>query len=174
MPMNIFVLDKNPEKAARMLSDKHVIKMILESAQILCGVQILNNKQAPYKLTHKNHPCCIWTRESLSNYEWLMTHALALCNEYTRRYHRIHKSQEVILWCSSNHPNLEDCGLTPFAQAMPEQYKQKNVVKAYQAYYLNEKLYFARYTNCKAPRFLASKLKEYNEAKNQLIMENIQ
>lgn len=70
--MNIFVLDYTPQKAAEYHCDKHVVKMILESAQILCAVHHKNgDSNVPYKLTHKNHPCTIWAGESRSNYLWL-------------------------------------------------------------------------------------------------------
>ena len=77
--------------------------MILESAQLLCGVFIIWLSQTyvnvPYKLSHKNHPCSIWARENISNYLWLCELGLELCKEYTYRYGRRHKSQDVIEWC---------------------------------------------------------------------------
>lgn len=69
--MNIFILDTNPKIAAQYHVDKHVVKMILETAQLLCSAHWLNGSEAPYKLTHKNHPCAIWTRECVENYNWL-------------------------------------------------------------------------------------------------------
>ena len=75
--MNIFVLDKNPIRAAKMACDKHVVKMILESAQMLCSVQ--PEGTAPYKRSFYNHPCTKWVRESDANYDWLIEHGLALC-----------------------------------------------------------------------------------------------
>jgi hypothetical protein len=139
--MNIFVLDENPIAAAKFACDKHVVKMILESAQLLCSVH--PEGTAPYKRTHYNHPCTKWTRESEHNYDWLISHAYALCLEYTKRYGKVHKSQQVIKWCDENRPKLPQCGPTPFAQAMPEQYKNDDIVEAYRAYYLGEKKRFA-------------------------------
>lgn len=99
--MNIFILNENPSISAIEQCDKHVIKMILESAQILFSshhlkpnLNINYDEISMYKLTHKNHPCNIWTRESLDNYIWLCIHALELCYEYTRRYNKTHKTQE--------------------------------------------------------------------------------
>jgi hypothetical protein len=69
--MNIFFLDENPTLSAKYHVDKHVVKMILETAQLLCSVHHVTDQvtdQVPYKLSHKNHPCAIWARESLSNY----------------------------------------------------------------------------------------------------------
>ncbi len=147
--MNIFVLNKNPRKAARMLCDKHVVKMILESAQMLCTAHLMTGtqpKKIPYKATHKNHPCTKWTRESLGNYKWLVKHALELCKEYKRRYKKIHKCQEIIKWCAKNMPNIKKKKQTEFVQAMPNKYKVKgNAVKAYQAYYVGEKLRFCKW-----------------------------
>ena len=86
--MNIFFLDFNTQKCAQYHCDKHVVKMILETAQLLCGVHHMIPQvtpQVPYKLSHKNHPCAIWTRDSLSNYLYLCDLGLELCKEYTYR-----------------------------------------------------------------------------------------
>ena len=139
--MNIFVLDKNPHVAAMYACDKHVVKMILESAQMLCSVQ--PEGTAPYKRSFYNHPCTKWVRASVANYDWLIEHARALCTEYTRRYGKVHKSEKVIDWCDANRPELPDVGLTPFAQAMPEDYKNEDAVEAYRTYYRNDKKRFA-------------------------------
>ena len=116
--MNIFAVDNDPKIAAQQLCDKHVVKMILESAQMLCAV--FPNGDAPYKRAFYNHPCTKWARESVENYEWLLNHAYAMCQEYTRRYGKVHKSLNAIGWCGSNYPklNIPSKGLTPFAEAM--------------------------------------------------------
>jgi len=142
--MNIFVLDQDPLKAARDQCNKHVVKMLLESAQLL--VTAFPPGTTRYKHTHVNHPCGKWVRASLSNYEWLLRHACELCNEYTRRYGKVHKTEHII--ASLEQPDLPDLGLTPFAQAMPEQYRDADPVKAYRAYYIGEKARFAKW----APR----------------------
>ena len=69
--MNIFILDLDPQSCAEAHCDKHVVKMILETAQLLSSALWITGVEAPYRLTHKNHPCAIWTRESLDNYMWL-------------------------------------------------------------------------------------------------------
>jgi hypothetical protein len=87
--MNIFFLDEDPTLSAQYHVDKHVVKMILETAQLLCGVHHATSQitdQVPYKLSHKNHPCAIWARTSLSNYLYLCELGLELCKEYTYRY----------------------------------------------------------------------------------------
>lgn len=122
--------------------DKHVVKMILETCQLLCSVHHLfptENYSPKYKLTHKNHPCAIWTRESLSNYKWLVQLGLELCKEYTYRYGKIHKSQILIEEMEEHMPNIPDKGFTPPAQAMPNDYKEEDAVEAYRSYYYFEK-----------------------------------
>ena len=147
--MNIFVLDKNPHVAAMYACDKHVVKMILESAQMLCSVH--PEGTAPYKRSFYNHPCTKWVRASSENYDWLIEHARALCTEYTRRYGKVHKSEKVIDWCDANRPELPNVGLTPFAQAMPEDYKNEDAVEAYRTYYRNDKRRFATWKDVDPP-----------------------
>ena len=151
--MNIFAVDNDPKIAAQQLCDKHVVKMILESAQMLCAV--FPNGDAPYKRAFYNHPCTKWARESVENYEWLLNHAYAMCQEYTRRYGKVHKSLNAIGWCGSNYHklNIPSKGLTPFAQAMPEEYKNNCGVTAYRSYYNGEKAYFAKWTKRKTPNW---------------------
>ena len=138
--MNIFVLDIDPVIAAQSQCDKHVVKMILESAQLLSSVHHLTNSiPGLYKLTHKNHPCSIWARTSISNYKWLCSHALGLCNEYTFRYNKIHASQKIIELCANNIPEIPEVGLSKFALAMPEEYKTDDPVLSYRNYYIKDK-----------------------------------
>lgn len=114
--------------------------MILETAQLLCSVHWMNGSEAPYKLTHKNHPCSIWARESIENYKWLSELGLELCKEYTRRYGKIHKTEAIIEWCVRNVPPLAKNNLTAFALAMPEQYKVPgDPVRSYRNYYKGAK-----------------------------------
>ena len=151
--MNIFVLDQNIRKCAEYHCDKHVIKMILESAQMLSSVVRIQGHDIGYKLTHKNHPCTIWARESLSNYLWLLQLTEDLNSEYRYRYNKEvnHKSYDMVKTLPI--PNLPAIGLTPFAQAMPEQYKNKNTVQAYRSYYLNEKSNILQWTKREPPFF---------------------
>jgi hypothetical protein len=152
--MNIFLLDWDVKKCAQYHVDKHVVKMILETAQLLCGVHHVTEQvteQVPYKLSHKNHPCSIWVRESLSNYIYLCELGLELCKEYTYRYEKRHKSQEVIEWCITNLPNIEDKGITQPARAMPDEYKVESVVQSYRNYYIGEKGSFAVWKKRKTP-----------------------
>lgn len=149
--MNVFVLDLDPERAAQMQCDKHVVKMVLETAQLLCAA--FPEGSAPYKRTHYNHPCAKWTRESIDNFVWLVGHGLALSDEYTYRYGKQHKSHAAILWCMQ-HTHLLDIpavGLTPFAQAMPDQYKRPDAVDAYRAYYRGGKAEIATWNRSRKP-----------------------
>lgn len=142
--MNIFILDNDPIKAAQYQCNKHVIKMIVESAQLLSTAH--PKEIAPYRHTHINHPCAKWVRESISNYEWLIKHAYALCDEYTKRYSKIHKTQNIIDWLAKNKPNLPNIGQTPFVLAIKDiQYHDVDPVKAYKNYYIGEKAKFANW-----------------------------
>ena len=76
--MNIFVLHEQPDVAAQILCDKHVVKMILESAQMLCTVAHNHGYDAPYRRTHPKHPCTLWAGKSQENWDWLISHALAM------------------------------------------------------------------------------------------------
>ena len=149
--MNIFYLDYDINKCARFHTDKHVIKMILESAQILCSVLWLHHIEAPYKPTHLNHPCVLWVNQSLSNWYWLKDLAGALNEEYRYRFNhtRNHKSYDVIL--SLEVPPLIDLGLTERPQVMPDQFKQLDPVRAYRQYYKISKYHLAQWTKRDIP-----------------------
>lgn len=153
--MNIFVLDNDPIKAAEQQCDKHVVKMILETAQMLCSVH--PNGDAPYKRTHYNHPCTIWSRQSLDNYEWLLLHGLSLSGEYRKRYGRQHKSEKVIKWCMENIPQLPRLGITKQPLCMPNQFKTGSVVQSYRNYYNGDKSRFAEWKHGNTPSWFTGK-----------------
>jgi hypothetical protein len=159
--MNIFYLDEDPTMSAQYHVDKHVVKMILETAQLLCGVHHVTSQitdQVPYKLSHKNHPCAIWARTSLSNYLYLCELGLELCKEYTYRYGKRHKSQEVIEWCLIYKPNVPDVEFTEPAMAMPDEYKVGDVVQSYRNYYMGAKSGFATWKNRQKPFWFEEKV----------------
>lgn len=135
--MNIFYLHEIAMICAQMHADKHVIKMILETAQLLCTAVWLSGGEAPYKATHKNHPSAIWARASKQNWIWLRELGLELCKEYKYRYgeHKEHKTQKILesLECP---PDLPDIPFTPPPQAMPDHFKHEDTVTAYRRYYL--------------------------------------
>ncbi len=136
--MNIFVLSKDPAQAARMMCDKHVVKMVLESTQMLCTAHHHHLKgrasKKLYKPAYANHPCTVWARQTSANYNWLLQHAAALCSEYLVRYGKVHASSKLIGGVLQNNP-CPIGKLTPFAQAMPKHLKGKDPVMAYRQYY---------------------------------------
>ncbi len=149
--MNIFVLDEDPEKCARYHADTHVIKMTLESAQMLCTAHQILGNDPPYRKTHANHPCSKWVRESLENYRWLLRLGEELLTEYTYRYDKIHESTQVIAWCRNFLPQLPEIGVTNRPQAMDEKYKSSDPVYAYRKYYRKEKGDIAKWTGRDVP-----------------------
>lgn len=142
--MNIFFLDFCARIAATYHCDKHVVKMILESAQLLYSAHwVIDPSRLPpgaYRKTHTKHPCAIWVRESGANYRWLCELGLALCDEYTFRYSKVHKTRAHLKWLAENPPVLPEIGVTTIRQAMPNEYKRPNPVEAYRTYYIENKL----------------------------------
>ena len=147
--MNIFVLNENPIKSAQQMVDKHVVKMLVESLQMISTCLHLRGFNAPYRMSFAYHPCTIWARESSQNMEWLVEHTYALCKEYTIRYGKTHQVERTMKMYHDTIQELieylPDEGLTPFAQAMPDMSKCDNACEAYQKYYLGEKWYFAEW-----------------------------
>jgi len=166
--MNIFVLDSDPVVSAQMMCDKHIPKMIVESGQMLStthrmldgkltrkrsksgktmvkywdlyeGSDDLEAELLYYKAVHTAHPCTVWSMQSSDNYRWHWEHMRALCDEYTYRYSKTHKTHRELLYAIEALPrNIPKGGLTPFAQAMkqyPECIVPGNAVQAYQNYY---------------------------------------
>lgn len=144
--MNIFAVDPDPDAAARALCDKHVVKMPLETAQMLCAVSWRFHVTAPYKPSFSRHPCTLWAGESNGNWEWLLQHGLALCHEYERRFWRTHACQKVLLWCQQEGGRPPAGPQTPFAQALPKELRSEDAIAAYRAYYIRDKARFARWT----------------------------
>ena len=154
--MNIFVLDNDTKKCAVYHNDKHVVKMILEYAQLLCGAHHMTESkyEIPYKLSHKNHPSAIWTRECIENYIWLCDLGLDLCEEYTYRYGKRHKSQDIIEWALIHKPSIKtNNDITPFALAMPDECKVGDAVESYRTYYMTEKRKIANWKNRETPEW---------------------
>lgn len=149
--MNIFYLDENKNTCARYHCDAHVVKMILESAQILCTVLWINHIPAPYRPTHKAHPSVLWANHSLSNWIWLKHLAEALNQEYRYRFNheKNHKSYDVIATLQS--PPIPDLGLTEMPQVMPNEYRHQNPVIAYRQYFTACKVHLAKWTKRDIP-----------------------
>lgn len=139
--MNIFYLHYDPQICAMYHLDRHCVKMILETCQLLCTAIWLTlskdelNKNPPVcKATHKNHPSAIWTRESKENWLWLQSLGLELCKEYTFRYNKKHKYEEFLekLIVPTELPNL---AFTEPIPAMPLLYKKETSIESYRTYY---------------------------------------
>jgi len=144
------------ERCARYHCDRHVVKMILESAQIACTALNAKGFATPYRSTHAKHPCVLWAGESLDNLRWLIRLGKALNREYRYRYGSPdHASLAVLEMVSAF--SFESRGLTEFAQAMPDEYKVPgDPVTAYRNYYAGEKLGFAKWTRRRKPPWLGS------------------
>ena len=173
--MNIFYLDRDPVVAAQMMCDKHVVKMILESAQMLSTThRVLDgdeyaDKVGLYKMAHKNHPSTIWVRSCYQHYAWLYQHMKALMQEYTYRYGKHHATERLIeplgsypdamLAKSFNDPPellVLDYVLDP-PQCMPDYCKGDDTVSAYQTYYIVEKFDFATWKRRDKPEWFNDK-----------------
>jgi hypothetical protein len=135
--MNIFYLDRDPAEAARMQCDRHVVKMILETAQLLSTAHAeLDGESPAYKPTHKNHPSAVWVRGSLQHYAWTVCHLSALGREYTERYGKVHKTIREHLATLKQPPvALQANFWRDPPQCMPDEYKRDDTVLAYQLYY---------------------------------------
>ncbi|HMA62533.1 MAG TPA: pyrimidine dimer DNA glycosylase/endonuclease V [bacterium] len=162
--MNIFVLDNDIKKCAQYHCDQHVVKMILESTQIMCTALNLKGFKTPYRSTHTKHPCVKWVGESYSNFEWLGNLTKALNDEYKFRYEKQkdHKSISVVMEIQKY--NYQDKGLTEFAQAMPDEYKVPgDPVQAYRNFYNYDKSRFATWKKRGKPPWFEVK---YDNVKN--------
>ena len=155
--MNIFVLSKDPKTCAKYHNDKHVVKMVLESAQLLSTAHYLNGSKGPYKPTHTKHPCATWTAKSLGNYIWLGKLAKELCKEYTYRYEKKHKSEDIINWLIKTPPKISKIRRTKFALAMPKKYQSKDPIQSYQKYYINDKSHLASWKKRNPPKWFIKK-----------------
>ena len=147
--MNIFYLDKNPYKAAQYQYNKHVVKMILESAQMLCTAHHCygdaeQKANVPYKQAHLNHPSTVWARQSRRTYMWLYYHMIGLGNEYEKRYNKQHltitKCGEFL---ATPPKHIQGNEWVQPPQAMPDEYKHKDSIVAYWQYYIHGKSHIA-------------------------------
>jgi len=149
--MNIFVLDTDPTVAAHMHCDKHVPKMVVEAAQMMASAlrrhgatdeqMPLTKAGKPYKGGYAHHPCTVWAGDSRANFWWLATHAQALYCAYQLRFGKKHACADPIDQMQAltdsipEYTGTNHTGLTSFAQAMPDEYRDDDAVKAYRAYY---------------------------------------
>ena len=151
--MNILYLDECPVRAAQYQHNKHVIKMTLESAQLLSTAHVvLDGIQVGYRSTHRNHPSAVWVRKSVYNCNWLYDHMIALGCEYSNRFNRVHKTITFLAVTLQDPPhNIPTLPFVPPPKCMPDQYKQGTTVEAYRRYYQKEKIWDAKWGKRGAP-----------------------
>ena len=152
--MNIFYLHNEPKLCAQYHVDKHVVKMILETAQLLSTAHWLTGTEGPYRMTHKRHPSTLWTKSNTSNYKWLCKLGMELCKEYTYRYGKIHKTQKHLEWLSNNIPNIPDGEFTPPTLAMPQVFRCDDNLLAYRKYYMYGKKHLHSWKKRQQPKFI--------------------
>jgi len=159
--MNIYYLDSDPQTCAQYHADSHVCKMILETAQILCTALRINGLTGNcglYAATHVHHPCVKWAANYQPNFAWLQQLGFYLCEEYTYRYGREHKSEAIIHRALSfvNSVSWPEEATIRFPQCMPAVYKDEfDCRSAYRNYYLGEKTHLLKYTRRHVPDFIA-------------------
>lgn len=156
--MNIFYLDEDPRAAAKAHCDKHCVKMILETAQLLSTAhrELDGDEYADthslYKATHKNHPSAIWVRASAANYDWTYRLLVELCGQYSYRYGNTHKTEQLVEPLRTFPVNIPtDVPFTEPPQCMPDGYKRDRTVDAYRAYYHGDKASFAVWRHSMPP-----------------------
>lgn len=160
--MNVFVLDRDTRLCAQYHNNKHVVKMILETTQLLNNALIKNvpEYEPVYRKTHFNHPCSIWASKSKRNFLWLLDLGLELCKEYTFRYGKEHKCEAHIRRFSEMELGTfpDDNNEIKFVQCMPDEYKKDNPVEGYRMYYLRDKAHIASWKRREPPFWWADKL----------------
>ena len=166
--MNIFYLHPEPRACAEMHVDKHVVKMIIEYAQLLstahrmldgeeyidassgrrikrCRLDDQAMEDNLYKASHINHPSAIWVRQSNNNYTWLFCLFTELLQEYTYRYGKIHATDRLVYWLRKPPKNIPVGYLTQPTPAMPDEYKVPDSIQSYRNYYVGAKKSFAKW-----------------------------
>lgn len=194
--MNLFVLDENLDKCAEYHVDKHIVKMPLEVAQILCTAiwvdvhlgfvpRALNKSESDYLNSLKkeikhlkpesrpltpylpmmyNHPCTIWARSSLDNFEWTHCYGNALNDEYRYRYGKEHKSIAEVVNKLPEPVKMERLGLTPYAMAMPDILKDEtDPIQSYRNYYHLDKATFASWSFREKPPWWSEDFADYEQ-----------
>jgi len=150
--LNIFFLHSEPKAAAKDACDRHSIKMILESAQMLSTVLRQHGYEGDdiYGMTHVKHPSTIWASMNRDNFNWLLSHAFALCEEYQYRYGKVHKSKAILERCDDLCDFYIPKGLlTVPPKCMGDEFKVggedwESVVASYRKYYREGKTYMNR------------------------------
>ena len=194
--MNLFYLDEDLDKCAEFHVDKHIVKMPLEAAQLLCTAiwidhvlgfvpraldkderEVLNSEKAkikhlpldqrpltPYLPMMYNHPCTIWVRSSLDNFEWTHCYANALNDEYHYRYGKQHKSIVEVVNKLPEPKNMPRLGFTEFGLAMPDELKDyDNPIQSYRDYYHLDKATFAAWSHRDKPHWWNEDYADYDK-----------
>jgi len=148
--MNIFFLHKDPQWAANALCDKHVPKMLLESAQMLStAVQenVGERLEDLYKPAYPKHPMTKWVGSTFSNFQWTLENAVFISQEYCKRFNKLHKSSRIlnVIYDNQYYKEIPDERFTTPPQCMPDEYKDDDYVTAYRKYYKGAKAYFAKW-----------------------------
>lgn len=162
--MQIFVLSTDTKECAKFYADTHVVKIILEIAQLLCtahrildGVDEIEGVDL-YKVTHQNHPCAIWVRESSANYQWTYDLFYDLCEEYTYRYEKVHlceqKFRDILVFSPNKIP---EGPMTDFALAVTDDCKTDDAVESYRNYYRTSKRNICKWTKRDVPNWFEDK-----------------
>ena len=157
--MNIFHLDKNPKTCAEYHCDKHVVKMILETSQMLSTAYQKHAVESDslYKSAYPNHPMTLWVGETYKNFGWTLLLGESLGFQYTHRYNKRHKSMRIINYFFKNldwKDKIPKGEQTPPPLCMPDEFKCDDYVQAYKNYYINKKKSFAKYTKVDTPDFM--------------------
>jgi len=160
--MNIFHLHKDPRICAEYHCDKHVVKMILETGQMLSTAYRRHFNECYfydidlYKTAYPKHPMTIWVGDSGGNFSWTMKLFEQLLNQYKTRYKKIHKTTRIFNLLNNNYKYWNELtgDFTPPPQCMPDKYKHEDYITAYKQYYIGEKKRFAKYTGVDIPDFM--------------------
>ena len=156
--MNLFHLDKNPKTIAQYHCDKHVVKMVLETAQMLCSAykKHYHDDGDLYKIAHPKHPMTLWVGYSHMNFKFALDVLKELGKEYTHRYNKVHKSMRIYDLLTTKYTRWHswDGLFTKPPQCMPDEFKHEDYITAYKNYYKGAKKEFAKYTNREIPEFM--------------------
>lgn len=158
--MNIFYIEKTPKEIAKNLCDKHIVKMPLESAQMLCTAWWCTTSfqdtklilKELYKPVHMGHPSTMWTMETEANYLWHFSLFKEMLDEYTRRYNKVHKSSRLLELLKES--PIKGGDFYPPPQCMPDEYKCEDTIQAYRNYYTKDKSRIAKYNHSVVPEWM--------------------
>jgi hypothetical protein len=175
--MNIFYLSETQQTCAEQHNDKHVVKMIIEYAQLLSTAhRVLDGYEfydttangrkikrwklederddVLYKATHINHPSAVWVRQSDKNYDWLYGLYQTLMTEYTYRYGKVHACSKLEMWLARIPNNIPQRAFTEPTPAMPDKYKVTgDSITSYKNYYIGDKQHIASWKKRTVPNW---------------------